>query len=359
MKRMLTHLVIVTALVLSFGLLPNPAFAATSGSSTGSITVAQVAPTFTYSAPNSSTVLEVYSDLGLTTPATSLTPQVEYWVKVTVGDANTLADLSTIKVIFKYFAADSTGSTDINTETGSNQTEAVLSCTGAGGGTPSWTIDGGASGTWAIVSGDCVQPTTSASSGSYVFAFKPGKVATQSAGGVQANAGFAIYAWVKNSGSDTDYVWYQDGSSNVKKGINWYGETTVNTASVTWSGIAPGTDFNGTNSKQTNISVKYIANGNYHNAVGALGAWTGGLGATMDATGACGTARNFALKAWNDDTASSAVLVTVAGTTVQTGQSQTAEAGNTVTTNTLYLKLASVFPVATYAGTVTYTIANP
>ncbi len=359
MKRMLIHIAIVAALVLSFGLLPKPAFATTSGQSSGSITVEQVAPTFTYTDTNTSTVLEVYSDAGLTTPATTLTPQVEYRVKVTIGDANTLADLSIVKVIFKYFAADSTGSTDINTETGINQTKAVLTCTGAGGGSPSWAIDGGAGGSWAIVSSDCVQPTTTANSGSYVFAFKPGKVATQSAGGALASAGFAVFAWVKNSGSGTASVWYQDGSSNVKKGINWYGETTVNTASVTWSGIAPGTDFNGTNSKQTGISVKYIANGNYHNTVGAIDSWTGGLGATMDATGTCSSVRNFALKAWNDDIPASAVLVTVAGTTVQSDQTQTVEAGSTVSTNALYLKLASVFPVATYSGTITYTIANP
>jgi hypothetical protein len=357
MKKMLTT-IIVAVLVLSFGLLPDPALAATSGQSSGSITVAQVAPTFTYTAPNTSTVLEVYSDAGLTTVATSLTPQVEYWVKLTVGDANTLADLSTVKVILKYFAGGSTGSTDINTDTGSNQTEAVLTCSNAGG-TPSWAIDGGTNGTWAIVNSDCVQPAISASSGSYVFAFKPGKVATQSTGGGQANAGFAVFAWAINSGSGAAYVWYQDGSSNVKKGLNWYGETQVNTSSVTWTGIAPGTDFNGTDSKQTGISVKYIANGGYHNTVGASTTWTGGLGATLDETGACSSARYFALKAWNDDTPANAVLVTAAGTSVQSGQTQTAEAGSTITTNTLYLKLASVFPVATYNGTITYTIANP
>lgn len=252
---MVAALTLLAAIVL-----PTAALAATSGPSAGSITVVQVAPTFVYTT-NTSEAMEVYSDADLTIPVTTMTPQVEYYVKAVVGDANTLADLSTVEVILKYYAGGSTGSGDIHTDTGSTQTEIVLTCSDAGSGSPTWTFDGGSGSSGSIVSLDCSQPTTSATSGTYKFAFIPGKVASQSAGGVLANAGFALYGYVENSGTEAASIWYSDASSNVKKGINWYGETAVNSSTVTWTDMAPGTDFGGTGSAKTDLSVDYVSNG--------------------------------------------------------------------------------------------------
>jgi hypothetical protein len=87
------------------------------------------------------------------------------------------------------------------------------------------------------------------------------------------------------------------------------------------------------------------------------GSWSGsGVSITLDAAGSPGV-KEFSMKA--DDTAvlGSAVLVSTSYVTIDSG-SQTGEAGNTESANTLWLKMgASGIPAVTYNGTIYYQIA--
>ena len=54
----------------------------------------------------------------------------------------------------------------------------------------------------------------------------------------------------------------------------------------------------------------------------------------------------------------SAVQVDTSGVSIDATATQTGETGNTVNTNTLWLKVASVFANDTYNGNITYIVAN-
>ena len=88
--------------------------------------------------------------------------------------------------------------------------------------------------------------------------------------------------------------------------------------------------------------------------------WTGGgKTATFDITSACDDAQEFSLKGYRADTFGSAVqLLTASGATIGSAGTQTGEGGDTVSANTLWMKLNAVFEHATYSGTITYIIAN-
>jgi len=174
-----------------------------------------------------------------TNPVTNMDPQVEYAVKVTVTDGSQLSDLNTVEVTL-YYDADGTYNAGEVPTSGNTQTCAILTCTV--GATPGWAIDPSASTTWTIESGNCVQPTLTNTTGDFWFHFKPGKVANESA----SPAKWHIYAEA-DTGSLTA-TGYQD-----NRQMNWYAEVTVNTASIVWSSIVPGTDF-GDTSKETGIS---------------------------------------------------------------------------------------------------------
>ena len=140
--------------------------------------------------------------------------------------------------------------------------------------------------------------------------------------------------------------------------MNFYGEVAVAPTGVDWGTLTPGVDF-GVSTKQSISSVVYIANGNFDKKVKSAGTWTGGSNnATLDATGVCSSAQQFALKADDTATLGSAVLVDTAGVIIDNTGTQTTEAGVEVTTNNLWLKLASTFNSDTYSGVITYMTAN-
>jgi len=105
-------------------------------------------------------------------------------------------------------------------------------------------------------------------------------------------------------------------------------------------------------------SRTYLANGAYDEQASASGSWIGSSNnATLEATGNPG-ANQFSLKAYNADTLVSAVLVNASPTytTIDDTGTQTGESGDTVTTNTLWLKLGTTFVDDTYSGTIYYQI---
>jgi hypothetical protein len=227
--RMLLYVLTVLALLAAF--LPQAAFAAETGSGTGSFSAANKAPTI------GSIALQNTSS----TDVTDMTPQVEYKVIFDVTDQNKLSDLSTVavtlfyvvptalssnansgqkvvsianttgftaghSVIIKDSAASETNVIDTiqagvsltmvnnlaNNYTTANSavvldvptaadTQKTAILTWHASGVPStWTIDAGSGTTWTIESTNCVVPVSLASkTGTWEFHFKPGKVATQ------------------------------------------------------------------------------------------------------------------------------------------------------------------------------------
>jgi len=336
MERISKLRAFIVAIALVLSLVPAVALADTSGTASGEFPVSNVDP--------ANVSVELWTTGGTPATTTSMTPQVEYNAKVYVEDANTLDDLSTVTVrIFydsnsNYSAGDEAGAAD-------TQTRAILTWTNA---TPNtWTIDPSASTSWTIEEGNCVEPTLTGSSGTFEFHFKPGKVATENVSGK-----WHLWAEADDGGGGTPST-----NTDQNKDMNWYGEVTVNTGTITWSAIAPGADF-GDPTKQTSISVSYIANGAYDEQVASSSTWAGASAtATLEATGNPGVSE-FSLKAYDADTLGSAVLVdaTPTYTTVDATGTQTGESGDTVTTNTLWLSLGTPFAEDTYAGTIYYQI---
>ena len=270
----------------------------------------------------------------------SMDPQVEYAVKVTVTDADTLEDISEVKVTIFY---DSAGNDTAAPGSSDTQTCAIIIWTKAGG----WSIDPSASTTWTLESGNCKTPTMSETTGDWWVHFKPGKVATESGG----TEDWDIYAEATDAASNSADLYARDYE------MNWYGEITVNTASVDWGTVGLGSDFSA--NEQTGISVTYIANGSYNEQVKASSPWGSAPNqVTLDASGSPGDGE-FSLKADDSATLASAVLVSSAGYTTFDSGNQTSESGNVESANALWLKLGSTgVPDVTYSGTIYYQIAD-
>lgn len=331
-SKWLLSIIAVIALVLSVS--PGVALAAESGTSTGSFGCGNSAPEITG--------VTLYNTAD--EPVTSMTPQVEYYVQVTVGDANTLNDLNDITVYIYY---DADGTYNEQTPAANTSTCAILTWTNPA----TWAIDPAASTTWTQETS--VVPTLTGASGDFEFHFKPGKVALESPDADE----WHIYV-VVDDGTVDDSA-YQENCN-----MAWYGEITVNTATVNWGSVTAGMDFGeDTDSEAGSISVTYLTNGDYDEKIAAESPWDdGGTNtATLIPGGSPGT-NQFSLKA--DDTGTlpsgSDGLVTIYDIwlTIDTSGDQTDEDGDTVGTNAIWLKLGTPFVSATYTGTIYYQIAD-
>ncbi|OGO20482.1 MAG: hypothetical protein A2Z15_00265 [Chloroflexi bacterium RBG_16_50_11] len=271
-----------------------------------------------------------------------MTPQQE-WTAVTVPIAHS-ENLSHIDAVEIKLFFDSAGN-DPDESGFSEDAQTCAVFTWTRGGSPEW--DTGMSGTtWAINTSGSSKPSDSLLQGNWVFSIKIGKVATYSAG----SSDWDVYAIATdyNLATGSDYL------RDIE--MNWYGEVSVNSVEVTWSGVTPGDDFNDT-AKQTDISVTYIANGNYYEKIAASSTWTGVAGnAALNVSGTPGN-MEFSIKADDTDNLTAAVLVTAYPTyvTINSSGTQTDEAGNEVTTNTLWLKVGNILD-ETFTGTIYYMI---
>ena len=106
------------------------------------------------------------------------------------------------------------------------------------------------------------------------------------------------------------------------------------------------------------VTVNYISNGAYDEKVKSSATWTGVPSGTATLSADAGAANEFALKADDSGTLTSAVIVDATGVTIDDTGALTEEAGGDVTTNTLWLKLNATFTKAVYSGTITYIIAD-
>ena len=292
--------------------------------------------------------IDIWDNSGCIGPAvTSMDPQTTYYAKVSVSLSNNLVNLQTIEVTLFYNASGSDNMTaPIIADT---QTCAILTCTV--GTPPVWTIDSGTPTSWTIETVECVQPPLNATSGDWIFAFKPGKVATESV----APADWDAQGKATNKANQSGELYCRD------KDMNWYGEIDVTTSTVDWGEVPLGLRFTDAPNPKT-VSMLYISNGDYYEDIRSED-WTDGVETvTLDETGVDppplpGT---FALKANDINELSSAVIVmsSIYNHTNDTG-GLTTEAGITSADNTLWLSLSEtgIAPVQ-YSGEIYYQIAN-
>jgi len=339
-KRILSILV-VSALMLA--LVPAVALAAEGDTTPGQFELGNSCP------ENVSVTLK---DTG-GSAVSSMTPQVEYYAAVYVEDANTLDDLSTVTVVI-FYDADGTYSAGEEVGAADTQTRAILTWTNSGGG-GTFSIDPTGGGTtWELVTANCVEPTLTDGSGTFEFHFKPGKVATETTGTDK------WHIWAEADDGDTGCS--SNTATDENKNMDWYGEIDVITSSVDWGTVTPGTGFANDVNEQGSIEVKYISNGAYDEEIAASTPWTDG-GSNSAALDEDGTpaANEFSMKANDADDIGTSVLVKALGTgytAIDDTGTQTAEAGDDETDNTLWLKLGTPFTDATYSGTIYFKITD-
>jgi PKD repeat protein len=297
--------------------------------------------------------IEIYEDSGCTMIADSITPQTTYYAKVSVTLTNSLIQLQTVQVTLFY---DSAGTDPMAPITSDNQTCAILTCTV--GPPPIWTIEPNNNPpnppnntTWQIVSGECSQPANlDVTSGDWIFAFIPGKVATESI----APADWDAQGLATNKSSQSGELYVRD------KAMNWYGEITV-PVSVDWGTVPMGLTFEDATYNPQTASIKYIANGDYFEDISSSDNWTGsGEAITLDMTGGNPPPTGmFALMADNTANLGSAIVVTTLYKHINASGGLTSEDGIIVDTNSLWLSLCEIgiAPVI-YSGTIYFQISE-
>ena len=336
--KMLVSISVALALVLA--LVPTMALAA-NDSAGGSFTTENNIP--------EDVAVVLYDTVEEGEVATAMDPQVEYNVKVTVTDDNTMDDLNTVTVTI-YWDEDGTYSIGTMPVEGNVNTASILTWTNAG--TDTWEIDttsGG--GSWSIVSGSCEVPVDmGASTGTFEFHFIPGAVATETAGSDE----WHIYA-VADDGTGTDDG-YQENLT-----MNWYGAVAISLDTIAFGSVALGV----VDDPSPNFVLTNIANGDYKLNLMAGATWTGDSTSwelSLDTVDENPGDAELALEADDDATEEGAQLVTaeyVLYTGHATDSGPTVETGTGVTTNTLWLSLGSTGIVAdNYSGTIYYQILN-
>jgi len=334
--RKIIYFLVVLAMVLV--LVPSTSVWAIgeSGSSQGSFAVGGVAPNVT--------ALEVYSDAACTLIAEALTPQVTYYVKATISDSNTLNDIKQVTIKF-FYDIGATHPDEASITSGHEQTKAIFTWTKIGN---IWAVDAGSGASWAVISGSSVTPVMNNSTGDWIFAIKIGKTATES---------LSPNVWDLHARA-TDHAGLTAGYYKWGKTVLWYGEVQINTPNVNFGNVALGSGFAADVNKVTGFSATFVTNGDYANNVKSSPTWTGSANiAVLDPNGNCTNAGEFAIKGYPQDIFGQAYLLNSTGVNCRDG-SQTFETGESITTGTFWLKIATVFPVDVYNGTLTFTIVN-
>ncbi|MGD0352148.1 MAG: hypothetical protein ABSB38_01405 [Dehalococcoidia bacterium] len=337
-----TKLSTILALVAVLSLLLVPAaYADTGGTTTGSFGARSQPPTVS--------AIGIFTDITCLNPALSMDPLTEYYVKVTVGSVNKLSNLDTVEVTLFY---DSAGNDPVAPTTPNTQTCAILTWNASG---TTWTINPTGGGTtWVL--GTCTAPANpELTTGDWIFAFTPGKVATESTG----TANWDAQGLVTNKSAQTGEMYDRDTA------MNWYGEITITPPLlVDWGPVDLGLLFAGAANPETDIKINYIANGNYAENIKSTN-WTGAVSAETVALDESGgnpptDPGEFALMGNDINALGSAVIVNKTSyTDTDITGTLTTEGGDDVNTNTLWLSLsASGITPDTYSGSIYYQITN-
>lgn len=340
MNKKFLSLLLVISLLLAMTI-PTSVMASQTGTTNGSFTLNNVAPTIT-------SVQIIPSTDG--DPVTSMDPTVSYKAKIVASDTNTIDDIDQVRIVIAYDATDADPTTDPG-ETGDTKTLACLKWVKDGS---VWSLSPNTDTTWSINSGNCVEPSNmTLDTGTWEFYFTVGEVATEAGGGTGV-AGWDLFGEVYDGTAAAVEGW---GDRDLA--MNWYGSVTVNTVNANFGTPTLGTGFADNVNEVTDISVTYISNGDYDEQVSTATSWSGsGATATYDATGDCSSSNSFSLQAYYSDAFGSAVQVGTTATTIDNTGIQTNEGGDTVAANTLWLKIASSFTQDNYSGNITFTIAN-
>jgi len=321
---------VVAALTLVASFVPSLVYAATdTGVVPGSFTLGNVAPTIVsialYDVANS--------------PAATMDPQSEYYLRLQINDPNSMADLTMIQV-YLYYDADGSYSYGTMPSAGQSDNCAVFTWYESG----LFTMDAGTSTTWSLVTANCSAPSMLATTGYFDFHFVPGKaaLANEGAKGDQWHV-YAIVHDATNSG--TLYL--------TGKTMNWYGEIASISPSIHWSNVS----LNSSNAIADNtVSAIVIANGNYSGQIKSTSPWSinGSTNTSLNTMGTPGF-NEFSLKADGMGNLSTATQVSTAYLTFFNIGIPTVETGATYSGNTLWLSLGSsgILP-GTYTGVITY-----
>jgi hypothetical protein len=215
MKKPLLCMLLI-AFLMAF--LSMPVYANTEGTSSGTATVGNAAPTV--------------SSLGLWTVApadannTNLNVDTEYWANCTIGDNNQLYD---IKNVTYYLWEDNEVNVDSADSNVNHYTFAYLNATDAFD-----EIGPDGAGNSHLVSANCSDPTDhSATSGEYKLAFKLHKTANYTAS-ISWKVNITVY-----DGADATA-----NAQSLVFGVNAYYELTVDDASHGWTSVAAGSNDN-------------------------------------------------------------------------------------------------------------------
>jgi PKD repeat protein len=335
----------LTAGIYSVKLSVTNAFGCSDNKTRTDYIIVSMAPT-----PPTITDVEIYTDQAYNNPATSMTPQTPYFAKVSITSNNNLSYLQTVQVTLFY----NDGSHPDAPTSGNTQTCAIFTC--AVGPPANWTYDFGSppspTTTWQLVSLQCSQPANlNVPTGYWIFAFRPGKVATESI----TPAHWDVQGKAINKSSQSGDLYRRD------KAMNWYGEITINSPPPDWGEVPLGLKFQDAPNPKT-VSTNYIANGDYYEDIMSSDNWTGsGQTVMLDISGSDpAPAGTFALKADNTlNYGDSHVVGSTQYLHINAGGTLTTEAGVPVDTNGLWLSIgeADINP-ATYSGAIYYQIAD-
>ena len=281
----------------------------------------------------------------------SMTPQSQAWVNVTITDNNKLSDLSTVEVVLFYDAA---GYSDPGASpTPDTQTLAIMTWYASNN---TFINQSGSPSTWSIDNSTSTHPALTGYTGDWKFSFQPGKVATENGTGgwfARVNATDSVSAVGSNH------------TTGIGSVMNYYGEIVVSTAQVDFGSVTLGDAFAA--NAQT-ATVKNIANGDYNetaktdNGTTGVGTWdnTTAITVTLNSTpvGIPG-AGEFSLAIDDSETLASSVNMSTTYQEINSTGVQTGEAGYPAGNHGLWLALGSegIAPVR-YSGTIYFQILN-
>ena len=237
-RGILTHVSIVTLFVAILAATAMPAMADTDGASTGSFDLGSAAPTVTgvelYNAEHNATVSD-------------LTPTTEFAVKITAGDANTIADIDAITVVIKAQGYAGT-TTDVSYN-------ATYQWTASG-----WALIGPTATQWTYESGVVPSDMTVMSDDWYVN-FKLSEAATS-----EANWDITVTADDGESAGT---------NSKLNIPMNFYAEISAVDTSYSFGGVALGALELPIIGDDQDVDVNVTANGNFKLESKSSAMWNG------------------------------------------------------------------------------------
>ncbi len=280
-----------------------------------------------------------------TTQTKTMAPQVEFALKITISDLNSLQDIASITVILFY----DTNASSVGTPPTSD--DPATRATYKWDPTNGWQLVGPTGSTWGInLTASKAPANLSQTTGDWWLHFIPGKVAHEADG---TNDDWDIIVQVTDTSGNT----YE--ASDFGYTMLWYGEISISTTTIDFGAGLPGDQLG-----PQSYNLTLIANGNYSVQTMADAQWTTSAGQTanLDTDGTLSLGE-FQLATDDDSTydpPNDTMLVTNTYATIP-GHSQdpgpTTETG-TVLTLYSWLTIGNGLLPGTYTGKIYFQIVN-